>query len=225
MSTSARFSWAIRRVVMVFALGFVVTGCATGRDVIDVRLTSVTTPGSGPVVRIERVSDRRVFQANPREATIPSLGNKNEISDPAITGRAIARKRGGMGKAFGDILLPEGRTVAGLVEEALNHALQEAGYRVVGKQDPQAATAIPVEADIDQFWAWFRPGFAQVAVEFEARVQIKAPVAALQGLEPVKGFARVTGMAATDSTWREAVNKGLEDFVRNARDHLKATNR
>ena len=178
---------------------------------------------TGPLVHIERVTDQRAFEADPRTANIPSLMNADEIRNPAITSRAIARKRGGFGKALGDILLPEGRTVMKLVEEALTRALQDAGYRVVAKQD--AAAAIPVEAEIEQFWAYFRPGFAQIAVEFETRVRIKAAMPRFQTSEPVKGVSRVTGQAATESKWIEAVNKGLDDFAANVSARAKRASR
>jgi hypothetical protein len=67
------------------------------------------------------VTDRRVFEVNPRQANIPSLMNDAEIKNPAITARAVARKRGGFGKTLGDVgdvLLPEGRTVTNVVAVA-----------------------------------------------------------------------------------------------------------
>jgi|RhiMetdeSRZDD1v2_1073273.scaffolds.fasta_scaffold440359_2 hypothetical protein len=214
----------MRRLVLVvplLACLFVATGCATTRGVIDVPATMGANPPSGPAVRIDRVTDRRVFEIDPRQANIPSLMNDAEIKDPKITSRAIARKRGGFGKALGDILLPEGRTVMQVVEEALTRSLQDAGYRVVSKQDPEAATAIPVEADIEQFWAYFRPGFAEVAVEFESSVRLTSPLPALQAGGPIKGISRVTGMAATSGTWQEAVTRGVENLSRNTRERLK----
>jgi hypothetical protein len=209
--------------ILLTALLFLGTGCALGRDVVDVRVAPSANPTAGPLVRIERVTDRRVFQANPPEANIPSLENADDIKNPAVTSRAIARKRGGFGKALGEIALPEGQTVAGLVEEALGRALQEAGYRVVRKGDPAATEGMPIEADIDQFWAWFRPGFWQVAAEFEARISMKAPMAAFQSAEPVKGVARVEGMAITQDDWQKVVNQGLEDLTRNFRERLKTS--
>lgn len=213
----------MNRIVMILAVSIVAAGCATTRGVVDVPAKAVVNPASGQAVRVERVSDRRVFEINPRQANIPSLMNDEELKDPKITSRAIARKRGSFGKAFGDVLLPEGRTVAQVVEEALTRSLREAGYRVVAKQDPDAATAIPIEADIEKFWAWFRPGFWQVAVEFESSVKLTTPLTALQGSEPVKGNARVTGMAVTSDTWQEAVTKGVDDLAGNVRDRLKST--
>ena len=209
--------------IILTALLFLGTGCALGRDVVDVRLAPSANPTAGPLVRIERVTDRRVFQANPPEPNIPSLENADDIKNPAVTSRAVARKRGGFGKALGEIVLPEGRTVAGLVEEALGRALQEAGYRLVRKEDPPVAEVIPIEADIDQFWAWFSPGFWQVAAEFEARVSMKAPMPAFQSGEPVKGAARVEGMAITQDDWQKVVNQGLEDLSRNFRERLETS--
>ena len=211
----------MNKVVVGLGLIFLAAGCATTRGVIDVPAKVASNPTSGPAVRIDRVTDRRVFEINPRQANIPSLMNDTEIKNPAITSRAIGRKRGAFGKAFGDVLLPEGRTVPQIVEEALTRSLQEAGYRVVGKQDPDASAAIPIEADIEQFWAWFRPGAFQVAIEFEGSVRFTSPLPALQAGDPVKGNSRVTGMAATSDTWQEAVAKGVDDFVRNARERLK----
>ena len=215
----------MRRLVLVvplLACLFLATGCATTRGVIDVPAKAGPNPASGPAVRIDRVTDRRFFEIDPRQANIPSLMNDAEIKDPKITSRAIARKRGGFGKALGDVLLPEGRTVMQVVEEALTWSLQEAGYRVVNKQHPEASTAIPLEADIDQFWAWFRPGFAEVAVEFESSVRLTSPPLPALQTSPVKGTSRVTGMAATSGTWQEAVTRGVDDFARNARERLRA---
>jgi hypothetical protein len=204
--------------VMALFLG---TGCAVTRGVLDVRVKPPGNPASGDAAQITNVTDRRVFQINPRDARIPSLKN-DEITDTAITSRAIARKRGGFGKAMGDILLPEGRTVTQLVEEALTRSLQEAGYRVLTKQEAASASAIPVEVDIEQFWAWFRPGFWQIAVEFETRLRMKAPVGAWKAGDEVKGFARITGQAATSDMWLEAVDKGVDDLVRNMRERLRS---
>jgi hypothetical protein len=208
--------------VTTLACVLAATGCATSRGVIDVPAKMGANPPAGPLVRIDRVTDRRAFEVDPRQANIPSLMNEAEIKDPKITSRAIARKRGGFGKALGDVLLPEGRTVTQVVEEALTWALQDAGYRVVRKQDPEAATAIPLEADIDQFWAWFRPGFAEIAVEFESSVRLTSPPLPALQTSPVKGTSRVTGVAATSGTWQEAVTRGVDDLARNARERLRA---
>ena len=92
-------------------LGFLVwTGCATSRGILEVPLTVGDNPAQGREVKIVRVSDRRTFQMKPPDPSTPSLKDE-AIDNPAITSRAIARKRSGYGMAMGDILLPEGQTV------------------------------------------------------------------------------------------------------------------
>jgi len=96
------------------------------------------------------VTDQRTFEAS----SIPSLKEEADLTNRAITVRAIARKRGGFGMALGDIVLPEGQTVEGLVKDAVIRSLRESGYRVVDESDA---------ADIDQFLSWFSPGAFTVA--------------------------------------------------------------
>ena len=105
------------RTISVAALLLLVSGCATNRGIIDVRVTPTPDPQGKVMVKIVRVTDQRTFELRPDVASIPSLKD-GQIDNKAITSRAIARKRNGYGKALGDILLPEGRTVEDLVEEA-----------------------------------------------------------------------------------------------------------
>jgi hypothetical protein len=115
--------------VLVAAL--LMTGCAATRSVIDVTVPRAEVPAVQSYVRITQVNDRRRFELNPRNPSVPSLENAAEINDPGIRARAIARKRGGFGNAMADILLPENRTVDQLVREAVTNALHQSGYQVV----------------------------------------------------------------------------------------------
>ncbi len=149
--------------------GLLGSGCATSRGILDVRIKEPGNPASGPAIAIVHVTDNRVFEEAPRKPSIPSLKGK-EIDDKTITSRAIARKRNGYGKAIGDILLPEGRTVENVVREALVKSFREAGYRVSRRGlGIQQNTAVPVEAEIEQFWSWVVPGFWSISMEFEKR--------------------------------------------------------
>ena len=110
-------------------------------------------PIQGREVKIVRVTDRRTFQLKPSDPSTPSLKD-GQIDNPAITSRAIARKRSGYGKAMGDILLPEGHTVEQLVGTALTRGLRGAGYRVLLQGQEGYEQAVPLEADIRRFWTW-----------------------------------------------------------------------
>ncbi len=198
--------------------GLIGSGCATNRGILDVRIDVPQDPAAGKAVRIEQVRDKRVFEVAPREASIPSLKGA-EINDQAITSRAIARKRNGYGKAIGDILLPEGRTVEDLVREALTKSFREAGYRVVAG-DAKADKAVSIEADIEQFWAWFTPGFWAVSLEFEAKVAIKGNVKAFKEGKTVRGYVQLHSQAAVTGAWLNTLNKGLENFTAEVKGEL-----
>ena len=111
---------SMRQAIAVLVLAWLMAGCAATRSTFDVQ--SAPSPQAKPVsvkgfVKLTEVKDVRQFEAAPRKPSIPSLQDPKEISNPAITSRAIARKRGGFGAAMADILLPEGRTVEQVVRD------------------------------------------------------------------------------------------------------------
>ncbi|MDA7618184.1 hypothetical protein N8703_02670 [Verrucomicrobia bacterium] len=106
------------------------------------------------------VTDKREFQLKPPPANIPSLKN-GEIEDSSIPERAIARKPNSYGKALGDILLPEGKTVMDVVENCLSMGFKENGYKVFSKGDEGYDAAIPIEVDINNFWVGLAPAFGR----------------------------------------------------------------
>jgi hypothetical protein len=68
------------------------------------------------------------FTVAPPSADIASLDPAEDSSD-ASKARAIGRKKNGYGKALGDVVLPEGKTVSGLAESALTTGFQPGGIR------------------------------------------------------------------------------------------------
>jgi hypothetical protein len=193
--------------------GMLGSGCATSRGELDIQLSEPANPASGTTVAITRVTDSRVFEEDPRQPSIPSLKYAKDIKDPAITSRAIARKRNGWGLAMGDILLPEGRTVEDLVKEALTRSFREAGYRVVEAPAAAGEPVVPVEADIEQFWAWFTPGVLRATLEFEARVNIKGDLPPISTGETVRGDIKLHAAVAGTRQWRNTITKGIESFI------------
>jgi hypothetical protein len=47
------------------------------------------------------------------------------------------------------------------VREAVTKAPAEQGYAVVDTKSPEFNKALPLQVDIDQFWAWFSLGSPQ----------------------------------------------------------------
>jgi len=193
--------------------GFVFTSaCATKRGILDIQVSSPSNMQSSSKVKIVNVSDSRKFELHPKDAFIPSLKD-GQIDNVSITSRAIARKRNGYGRALGDILLPEGRTVRDVVTEALQRALNEKGYTVVDKNDPGYENAFPLEADIRQFWAWFTPGFFAAKLEFISELTIKSEILNNKGQETAKGYVLLHTQLATGGAWSNTINMGLDNLV------------
>jgi hypothetical protein len=152
----------------LLALCVVLVGCATGRSEVTLQSPAAKQPVAGPstgqVVVIRTVTDERVFEQAPSDPSVPSLGMAGAGQDPAATkARAIGRKRGGFGKALGDVLLENGQTVEGVVRENLTAALRQAGYQVV--ESAAGSSALLIDVRIKKFWAWFRPGFWAVTLK------------------------------------------------------------
>ena len=203
----------------VLLLAVLGSGCATSRGVLDVRTTMESNPASGTAVKIISVTDSRVFEVSPGSASIPSLKG-DEIHNKAITSRAFARKRNSYGKALGDILLPEGRTVNLLAQENITRSLRQSGYRVLARDEAGYDQAIPVTVDIRKFWAWVTPGFWAIALEFETEMHITGAIGRLGAGKTVRGYVRNKSGGAKSGVWLETVQLGLADFVTNLKKEL-----
>ncbi len=196
------------------------SGCATGRDTLDVRVAVPVNPDTSNAVVIRSITDSRSFEVDPRQADIPSLSDE-DIDNPAITSRAVARKRNSFGAAMGDILLPEGRTVSALVGEALTKTLRENGFAVYSGDESAPAGALDLDVEIERFWAWFRPGFARIAMEFAGAVKISPNPVNRSGDMRINGQSRVQGQAATNSNWQETIDLGLESLMEDMAEQLR----
>lgn len=205
---------------MVLAAVIMISGCAVNRGELALEAPTVANPERGQPVKIVEVTDNRVFAINPPKPSTPSLKN-DEIDDPSITKRAIARKRGGWGQALGDILLPEGETVEELTATALATALKEKGYRVVPEGDPAHATALPLRASINQFWGWFTPGFWAVKLEYRADVELIGDWPLDGNTQTVSGVSNWSGLAADTAAWRQLMNDGLANLMLNLKAILR----
>ena len=210
--------WLIKLALTALVLAWLMSGCAATRSTFDVPIAQAPSDPARGFVKITQVRDQRRFEAAPRNPSTPSLQNPEEIGDPAITSRAIARKRGGYGNAMADILLPEGRTVEQLVREAVTKAVQEKGYAVVSEPSPAFARALPLAVDIQQFWSWATPGFWQMSTEFEGILLLKSEALLVSPQEVVRGYSIVKGMVITDDVWQQVMQQGVADLV----DQVKA---
>lgn len=199
----------------------VLAGCATSRGVVAPQMSAGANPQQGVAVRIVTVDDKRIFQVEPKDPSIPSLMDNN-VDDKDLKSRAVARKRNTFGKALGDVILPEGQSVSGLTEKTIARTLRDAGYRVVTSSDSDYEKAIPVTARIDKLWAWFRPGFWAIAIESNYDITVAGNVPGLQTAPTVTGETRTTMQMATGSDWTKVIEDSLANFAAKLKEKLTA---
>lgn len=206
--------------ILFVSLLLFASGCATSRGIVDVKVSPSETPAGGVAVKIVNVTDSRKFEVAPKEQTTPSLGEE-EIKDANIRSRAIGRKRNAFGKALGDFLLPEGKTVQGVVKEAMSKALREKGYAVIDPGSIDYEKAIPLEADINQLWAYMTPGFWAIKLEFEAIVNIQGDVFRDSNKEKIRGYYLLSAQTGVESNWIEVMQNGIDNFIDNFKKKLR----
>lgn len=207
--------------LLLIATAVVVSGCATSRGSLEITEEISVNPESGEAIKIVRVSDARQFQIDPPEPDIPSLKN-NEINDPSVTSRAIARKRNSFGAAMGDILLPEGQSVMALVESSLTRGFRENGFRVVSEEDADFADATAIEVDIEKFWGWFQPGFWSLKLHFQTLLRVTGPLGPFANGAEFDSDVEKSFQIATANSWRETIDIGLEELNRDIAEDLAA---
>jgi hypothetical protein len=205
----------IAKLSVVCAFVLLVSGCATSRSVVAVdQGLGIGNPQQGEAVRIAKVSDERKFTLSPPQADIPSL-SENDIGNPAITSRAIGRKRGGFGKALGDVLLPPEQTVSSLMRDAASAGFRKAGFRVLDESDSGYDQAIPIEVTVREFWSWFSPGFASVKATNRGELWLQGHLPAISNGAVVHGGGVVSGGAIFESDWQKVAAMGVQSLADN----------
>jgi uncharacterized lipoprotein YajG len=210
--------------VALLFISAILAGCATSRSEI-----ALSSPAAASTTRaatkartvvIRSVVDERVFEEAPKVASIPSLGfgGASKASEE-VKARAVGRKRGGFGKALGDVLLDDGQTVVGLVRENLTTAFQETGFQVVneGAADP---ASLVVDVHIKQFWAWFQPGFWAIALN--ANIETNLEISGTAPPTAISVHVEDSRQMATETAWLEIVEKALLAYRTEAASKLSA---
>jgi hypothetical protein len=204
-------------------------GCVASRSTLDLAATKTpipvtAQPTSGPAVKIVSVYDQRVFAVDPGDPSHSSLMEDSEISNKAITSRAIARKRNGYGMAWGDVLLPEGETVSAHVDQALTNGLRQSGYRVLASSDAGYAQATPVTAVVKQFWSWvhINPWAFSWQLHCVTEIDLQSALPVLAPAKTITTQSMVSIQIEDDKNWRVITERGLESISTKLADMLKA---
>jgi uncharacterized lipoprotein YajG len=189
------------------------SGCVVGRRTVALSVPTVASVGtaSNGTVVIKAVSDARHFENNPSSPSTPSIdGDVNTITAEQRK-MFIGRQRNGFGHAMGDIAMPAGQNVENRTFDLIKEGFSRRGYTV----SAQGESKDVVEVSIDEFWAWFTPGFATIS--FESRITCKLTIRRgdqVQNLT-VTGHGLNVGQIASDANWALAYTRGFDDFLKN----------
>jgi hypothetical protein len=189
-------------------------GCATTRSELNIAgpaPAKAPAAKTGKTIVIRSVTDERVFEQAPKQPNIPSLGFEGSDKATAeVKARAIGRKRGGFGKALGDVLLENGQTVTGLVRQHLTSALEQAGYQVVNDAAKAPAGTPAVDVRIKQFWTWVNPGFWQIHLtnHITTDLAFSGPSNSIViDLEKTDGYQVIV-----EGDWTKLVGQALDEY-------------
>ena len=166
--------------------------------------------------------DLRPFSINPIDPSQPSIGNDADIQNPAVTSRAVARKRNSFGMAMGDVTLPANTSVAGLVRDSAKKALQDKGYAVIDEGSPNSANALVLAIDVEQFWAWVQPGFTTLTFTFNSAVILKGGGLLISDSAPVISQAVVNSAFGTESIWAQTIQNGVNNLTEDIKRQIKS---
>ncbi|MBR9772189.1 MULTISPECIES: flagellar biosynthesis protein [unclassified Halomonas] len=188
-------------------------GCATSRSTVDVQTPNTGTVSqahTGPSLYIRNVTDQRHFEEAPRSADIPSLGFEGaEAATDELKSRAIGRKRNGYGKALGDVLLPEDKTITELVRVYASEGFEDAGWNVVNSADA-SDDVTTVDIGVTRFWTWVKPGFWAIALNTDIETEFTFSDA--RQLEPIHAHLKDRMQMVVDSDWATSNQLTLESY-------------
>lgn len=201
-------------------IALISTGCAMNRSVVSVPLEQIDEPTQGTIVVINSVTDQRLFELDPELPSTPSLKD-GAIGDKTLTVRAFARKRNTYGVAMGDVLLPEGESVATLVKQSLTNTLRATGYRVRDGEEDIPADALSLDVDIKKFWCWMEPGFWYITSNFQAELELRGPFFKSGNLETVEIKTNDGHQVITDNDYIKTTQVGLESLMSQIKEKLK----
>jgi len=140
--------------------------------------------------------------------------------DEALTSRVIGRRqslsqpRSDQRPRLGNLLLPEGRSVSGLVAEAVTAGFRRGGLRTRDPDRAPLADERSIHVEIDGFWGRMRPAIEIVRFESWIRIRLRAPGTPLADGATVCAVSLVTSVGPGAPVWRRTFESGLDDLSR-----------
>jgi len=199
-----------RLLVLSTVITLLQSGCVIGRRTIALPIPALdaSTSVKGGVY-IASITDNRVFENKPPVPSTPSVDGDVHTLSADQKAVMIGRQRNTYGMAMGDIALPAEDSVITRARLLLEEGLKRRGYQI----SPDASSPNSASISIDEFWAWFTPGFWNVS--FESRVYCTITLKKLDGsfAVVVKGYGINHGQIASDANWQLAYDLAFRDFL------------
>jgi len=206
-----------------WGLSALLAGCSLSRGYtrLDVPPPApASASGAGKTIVIDTVRDRRVFQADPRDPSIPSLKQGAEYRfDAQQRKAAIGRKRSKYGMATGDYVLRGGQTVETLTHDLIAATLRGMGYRVI--DDANAPKAEHLRVSVDKFWAWMTPYYLWSAIE--ARLETRLTFSGQAGSKTIEitGYGRNPMRRDRAANWQIAYDRAFRSYEKSLQQAMR----
>lgn len=149
------------------------SGCATNRGIVDIKvpLSKETIQDNGKEIYIKLPVNHRKYEKNPIAHNSPSL-NPRRTQTGSVKERAFGRKNNGYNQRMGDVLLPRKKSVDRLVQNALQQAFVEKGFKIIENEHNINENTYIVSSDILTFWAWDNIDFLTVILSAEIATEL-----------------------------------------------------
>jgi hypothetical protein len=187
---------------------FAAGGCTHDWGLAYSRVDPASNPSNGPAVKIVSVTDERSFVADPGEIQTPTVENRKDIGNRAITVRAIGNAKNGAHTFY--FTYVEGQSVETAVRGAVENALRRKGYIVVAPDSPAGASAIPVEVEINKSWCWWDPGWTTIGVLYDVKINLKSPIVLNGDTATATGRYEINRVYIVSAEIDECVGQGLD---------------
>ena len=183
--------------------------------IIDPRLNvSEAPPSSGFPFRVVEVRDLRAFRLGVGDPWAHTL-REGAPEDRALTSRVIGRRRALARPSIdqrargGNLLLPEDRSVALLVAEAVTEGFRQAGRRVVDPAQAPERGERPVHVEVEGFWGRMKTGVGFPRFQTWIRIRVRAPETLLAAGGSVCAAASLASPSPSAGVWRRSYESAL----------------
>lgn len=190
------------------------SGCATNRGIVDIKVprSKEILQDNGKEIYIKLPVNQRKYEKDPIAHNVPSL-NPRRTQMGSVKERAFGRKSNGYNERMGDVLLPRKKSVDRLVQNALQQAFVEKGFKVIDDEHNINEKTYIVSSDILTFWSWQDKDFLTeiLSAEIATELVIESSEGMKRQLVAVKVVHR--DPTAFERRWRLVMEDAVAVYI------------